>query len=34
MVYGGNEVCGYAQNVEENLKEQIKVIIVGKHLKQ
>ena len=32
--YGGNRICGYVQNAEENLKEQIRVIIVGKRPKQ
>ncbi|MDD6155770.1 MAG: hypothetical protein PUB52_01925, partial [Lachnospiraceae bacterium] len=32
--FGRNVICGNVQNVVENLKEQIKVITVGKRLKQ
>ena len=33
-IYGENELCGHVQNAGENLKEQIRVITVGKHLKR
>ena len=33
-IWGGNRICGHAQNVGGNLKEQIKVITVEKRRKQ